>query len=131
MILEGVTDVRHLKSKIRSEEDSKENSPWNIAADFTIDMSLSEKSINGMLKEYEADHHTGMDTEDIAKSIREYTNGYPFLVSRICQLIDCSFLFCLASGHGQQADHEIPACLPVAPNLRWIHVTVRIVFLIT
>ena len=88
VILAGVTDVKYLKSKIRSEEDSKENSPWNIAADFTIDMSLSEVGIKGMLDEYEADHHTGMNTETIAKSIREYTNGYPFLVSRICQLID-------------------------------------------
>ena len=88
VILAGVTDVKHLKSKIRPEEDSKENSPWNIAADFTIDMSLSEDGIKGMLNEYEADHHTGMDTGAIAKSIREYTNGYPFLVSRICQLID-------------------------------------------
>jgi hypothetical protein len=51
-------------------------------------MSLSEPGIRGMLDEYEADHHTGMDTGTIAKSIREYTNGYPFLVSRICQLID-------------------------------------------
>ena len=88
VILAGVTDVKHLKSKIRSEEDSKENSPWNIAADFTIDMSLSESGIKGMLDEYEADHHTGMDEEAIAKSIREYTRGYPFLVSRICQLLD-------------------------------------------
>lgn len=88
VILAGVTDVKHLKGKIRSEDDSKENSPWNIAADFTIDMSLSETGIKGMLDEYEADHHTGMDTESIAKSVREYTNGYPFLVSRICQLID-------------------------------------------
>ena len=53
-----------------------------------IDMSLSEDGIKGMLDEYKADHHTGMDTAAIAKSIREYTNGYPFLVSRICQLID-------------------------------------------
>ncbi|MBO5551096.1 MAG: AAA-like domain-containing protein [Lachnospiraceae bacterium] len=88
VILAGVTDVKHLRSKIRFEEVSKENSPWNIAADFTIDMSLSETGIKGMLDEYEADHHTGMNTEAIAKSIREYTNGYPFLVSRICQLID-------------------------------------------
>ena len=88
VILAGVTDVRHLKSKIRDEADSKENSPWNIATDFTIDMSLSETGIKGMLDEYEADHHTCMDTAAIAKSIREYTNGYPFLVSRICQLID-------------------------------------------
>ena len=88
VILAGVTDVKHLKSKIRPGEDGKENSPWNIAAEFTIDMSLSESGIKGMLDEYEEDHHTGMNTEAIAKSIREYTNGYPFLVSRICQLLD-------------------------------------------
>ena len=88
VILAGVTDVKHLKAKIRPEEEHKENSPWNIAADFDIDMSLSEDGIKGMLDEYEADHHTGMDTAVIAKQIRSYTNGYPFLVSRICQLID-------------------------------------------
>ena len=88
VILAGVTDVKHLKSKIRSENEHKENSPWNIAADFTVDMSLSESGIKGMLDEYEADHHTGMVTAEIARQIRAYTNGYPFLVSRICQLID-------------------------------------------
>ena len=88
VILAGVTDVKHLKARIRDDEASKENSPWNIAADFTVDMSLSEAGIRGMLDEYEADHHTGMDTGAVAKLIREYTNGYPFLVSRICQLID-------------------------------------------
>ena len=88
VILAGVTDVKHLKSKIRSKEDSKENSLWNIAADFTIDMSLSENGIKGMLDDYEKDHHTGMNTESMAKTIRDYTNGYPFLVSRICQLLD-------------------------------------------
>ena len=88
VILAGVTDIKHLRSKIRPEEAHKVNSPWNIAADFNIDMSLSEDGIKGMLDEYEADHQTGMDTAAIAKSIRAYTNGYPFLVSRICQLID-------------------------------------------
>ena len=88
VILAGVTDVKHLKAKIRPEDARKENSPWNIAADFTIDMSLSEVGIKGMLDEYEADHHTGMDTDEIARLIRKYTEGYPFLVSRICQLID-------------------------------------------
>ena len=88
VILASVTDVRHLKNKIRPEEAHRLNSPWNIAADFDIDMSLSETGIQGMLAEYEADHHTGMDTAAIAKQIREYTNGYPYLVSRICQIID-------------------------------------------
>ena len=88
VILAGVTDVKHLKSKIRDEDQHKVNSPWNIAADFDIDMSLPESGIKGMLDEYEADHHTGMDTKEFAHQIRAYTNGYPFLVSRICQLID-------------------------------------------
>ncbi len=92
VILAGVTDIKHLKAKNREDADSKENSPWNIAADFTIDMSLSETGIQRMLEEYEADHHTGMDTGAIAGMIRDYTSGYPFLVSRICQLIDERFV---------------------------------------
>lgn len=88
VILAGVTDVKHLKSKIRPEEEGKENSPWNISADFNIDMSLSENGIKGMLDEYEADHRTGMNTAEIAALIWTQTSGYPFLVSRICQLID-------------------------------------------
>ena len=88
VILAGVTDVKHLKNKIRPDDAQKVNSPWNIAADFDIDMSLSESGIRGMLDEYEADHHTGMDTAAIAKKIRSYTNGYPFFVSRICQILD-------------------------------------------
>ena len=88
VILAGVTDVKHLKTNIRPDEQHKVNSPWNIAADFDIDMSLSEIGIMGMLDEYEFDHRTGMDTKEIAKAIHEYTNGYPYLVSRICQIID-------------------------------------------
>ncbi len=89
VILAGVTDVKHLRSRIRKEDEDKIISPpWNIAADFDIDMSLSETGIKGMLEDYEADHHTGMDTADMAREIRAYTSGYPFLVSRICQLID-------------------------------------------
>ena len=88
VILAGVTDIKHLKSRIRDDDQHKVNSPWNIAADFNVDMSLSEDGIRGMLDEYEADHHTGMNTAAIAKMLREYTNGYPFLVSRICQLLD-------------------------------------------
>lgn len=88
VILTGVTDVRHLRLKIRPDEVHRENSPWNIAADFNIDMSLSEEGIRGMLDEYEADHHTGMDTAEMAKQLRAYTSGYPYLVSRLCQLMD-------------------------------------------
>ena len=88
VVLAGVTDIKHLKAKIRPEDQHRVNSPWNIAADFNIDMSLSREGIAGMLADYEADHHTGMNIPEIAGLIRDYTNGYPFLVSRICQLID-------------------------------------------
>ena len=88
VILAGVTDVKHLKSKIRDEDQHKVNSPWNIAADFSIDMSLSVSGICGMLDEYESDHHMGMDIHGVAKSIHDYTSGYQFLVSKICSIID-------------------------------------------
>jgi hypothetical protein len=68
--------------------ESRENSPWNIAVDFDIDMSFSEKEIETMLVDYENEHHTGMNISEIAKEIRFYTSGYPYLVSRICLLIE-------------------------------------------
>ena len=88
VILAGVTDVKNLKRKLRPEEAHKFNSPWNIAADFNVDMSFSASDISGMLSTYEADHHTGMDVDEVAQTIHDYTSGYPFLVSRICQLLD-------------------------------------------
>jgi hypothetical protein len=41
-----------------------------------------------MLAEYEADHATGMDIAAIARGVHEYSGGYPFLVTRLCQLLD-------------------------------------------
>ena len=86
VILAGVYDIKNIKRKIRSDEDHKNNSPWNmregneenecllsfddcprdhkelapydIAAKFRVDMSFSKKDIEGMLEEYEQDHHT-------------------------------------------------------------------------
>lgn len=88
VILAGVYDVKNLKLKIRPEEEHKYNSPWNIAADFKVEMSFSKEDIAGMLWEYEADFHTGMDISRIAGDLYDYTSGYPFLVSRLCQLMD-------------------------------------------
>lgn len=88
VILAGVYDVKHVKYRIRSEEAHKENSPWVIAADFRVVMSLSREGILGMLREYEADHHTGMDQEEMAKLLYDYSSGYPYLVSRFCKLMD-------------------------------------------
>ena len=88
VILAGVYDVRSIRGKIRPDEIYKENSPWNVAADFLVDMSFSSKDIVGMLEQYEMDHHTGMDLAEIANLLYDYTSGYPYLVSRLCKLMD-------------------------------------------
>lgn len=90
VILAGVCDIRNLKRKMRPDEEHKDNSPWNIAADFDIDMSFSVKQISDMLTDYAADHYIDIDidTAAIAGEIYDYTSGYPYLVSRLCQMLD-------------------------------------------
>jgi hypothetical protein len=88
VILAGVQDIRNVKQKIRPDDDSKTNSPWNIAAEFDVSMSFSKEDILGMLDDYEKDHCTGMNKDEIAELIYEYTAGYPFLVSLICKVMD-------------------------------------------
>ena len=88
VILAGVHDVKNLRWKLRRQEEHQVNSPWNIAADFLVDMSFSAMDIEGMLEEYERDWETGMDTGAMAERIFEYTSGYPYLVSRLCKLMD-------------------------------------------
>jgi len=88
VILAGVHDIKNLKLKLRPEDDHKTNSPWNIAVKFTVDMSFSVEDISGMLKDYENDHHTGMDILTMANLLYDYTSGYPFLVSALCKIID-------------------------------------------
>ncbi len=88
VILAGVYDVKNLKRKIRPEEEHKINSPWNIATDFLVDMSFSRKEIGTMLQGYEEDYHIGMDMGEMVELLYSYTSGYPFLVSRLCKLMD-------------------------------------------
>jgi hypothetical protein len=99
VILAGVYDIKNLKLKMINEgiyspaADGNRlyNSPWNIAADFTVDMSFNPGEIATMLNEYENDHRVGMDIPAMSQEIYNYTSGYPFLVSRICQLLDEKF----------------------------------------
>ena len=88
VILAGVYDIKNLKLKLRPESEHQYNSPWNIAAQYKIDMSFSSAEIAGMLQEYEEDYHTGMDIQSVAEEIYTYTSGYPVLVSLICKYID-------------------------------------------
>ncbi|MCD7884915.1 MAG: AAA-like domain-containing protein [Lachnospiraceae bacterium] len=88
VILAGVHDVQNIKRKIRPDEEHKENSPWNIAAKFNVEMNFSAEEICKMLQTYEEDWHTDMDTEAISQMIYDYTSGYPVLVSNICKILD-------------------------------------------
>jgi hypothetical protein len=88
VILAGVHDVKNLRKKIRPDSEHSYNSPWNIAANFTVDLSFSTPEIATMLTDYENDHNTGMDIAAVSERLHYYTSGYPFLVSRLCKYID-------------------------------------------
>lgn len=88
VILAGVYDIKNLKLKLRPDSEHQYNSPWNIAADFDIDMDFSAGQIALMLEEYESDNHTGMSIQEMSKEIYQYTSGYPVLVSSICRQLD-------------------------------------------
>ena len=88
VILAGVYDVKNLKLKMRPEGEHQYNSPWNIAVPFDVDMSLPAQGIASMLGDYAEEHDVQFDTMAIGRLIYDYTSGYPFLVSRLCQLID-------------------------------------------
>ncbi len=88
VILAGVYNIKNLKLKLRAESEHQYNSPWNMAADFKINMSFSIEQIASMLNEYETEHCTGMDVRSVAEEIYQYTSGYPVLVSSICKYID-------------------------------------------
>ena len=88
VILAGVYDIKNLKHRIREDNEHQMNSPWNIAADFSVDMSFTKEDIASMLNEYKKEHKCTMAVKRIAELIYEYTSVYPYLVSKICKLID-------------------------------------------
>ncbi len=90
VILVGVHDVKSLK--IRPDAEAKYNSPWNIAVDFKIDLSLFPTEIIPMLDDYAAEQNVKIESPVFAEKIFYYTSGYPFLVSKLCKIIDEEFL---------------------------------------
>lgn len=87
VILAGVHDVKSLKLKIRPEEERKYNSPWNIAAEFQVDLSFQPAEIATMLTEYAQAEHVTLEIPAFAERLYYYTSGYPFLVSKLCKLL--------------------------------------------
>ncbi len=88
VILAGVHDIKTLKAKIRSDEERKYNSPWNIAIDFNVDLSFSAQQIETMLVDYSQAKGIALDIPAIATMLYYYTAGYPYLVSKLCKFID-------------------------------------------
>ncbi len=88
VVLTGIHDVKSLKLKLRPEDEKKFNSPWNIAADFKVDMNLQPTEIAPMLEEYAQDRGVVVDTVAVAERLFYYTSGYPFLVSKLCKIFD-------------------------------------------
>lgn len=88
VILAGVHDVKTLKLKLRSDSETKYNSPWNIAVDFEVDLSLSINEIASMLEDYKNERKIKIDIPIMAQKLFYYTSGYPFLVSLLCKIID-------------------------------------------
>ncbi len=88
VILAGVHDIKTLKSEIRPDDERTYNSPWNIAADFRVDMSLAPHEIESMLEDYTREKNIKPDIPGIVEKLHYYTSGYPWLVSKLCKFID-------------------------------------------
>ena len=88
VVLAGVHDVRSLKLKISPDSEKKLNSPWNIAADFEVDMNLQPAEIRPMLEEYARDRNVALDAQTLAERLFYHTSGHPFLVSKLCKIFD-------------------------------------------
>ena len=88
VVLAGVHDVKSLKLKLRPGEEQKYNSPWNIAAEYKVDLNFHPNEIKPMLDDYVAERGVKMDTEWMAERLFYYTSGYPFLVSKLCKMMD-------------------------------------------
>lgn len=88
VILAGLYDIKNLKLKLRPEEGHQYNGPWNIAANFDVDMSFSASDIEGMLSDYRRENKIDFDAKAMADLIYDYTSGYPFMVSRLCKILD-------------------------------------------
>ncbi len=89
VVLAGVHDIKTIKLKLRPNEESQLNSPWNIAADFDIDLSFHPPQIVTLLEDYLSEHpDVNIPVKEVAEKLYYYTSGYPYLVSKLCKIAD-------------------------------------------
>jgi hypothetical protein len=101
VVLAGVHDIKSLKLKVREGAETKLNSPWNIAADFTVDLSFNPAEIATLLADFASENPVQMDMPAIAERIHYFSSGHPFLVSKLCKILD------------EEAGHQNPDFDPV------------------
>ena len=87
VILGGVHDIKHMKARIRADQARTYNSPWNIAVDFDIDLSLFPQEIGTMLEDFSKSEGVKIDIKQMSEDLFYYTSGYPFLVSKLCEIM--------------------------------------------
>jgi len=51
-------------------------------------MSFLPEEISTMLEDYSEVNNLNFDIKAISEELYFFTNGYPYLVSRLCQIID-------------------------------------------
>ncbi len=90
VVLAGLHDVKNLKLKLCSNEETTYNSPWNIAISYDVDMTFKAKQIETMLVDYVENDVSlpKMDIAYIAEKLYYHTSGYPYFVSKLCKIID-------------------------------------------
>ncbi len=88
VVLVGIHDIKTIKLKLRPDEEKKFNSPWNIAVDFKVDMFFNPIEISTMLLQYSTERNIKMNIQKLSERLFYYTSGYPFLVSKMCKVID-------------------------------------------
>jgi energy-coupling factor transporter ATP-binding protein EcfA2 len=92
VILVGLADITHLQSgdEEGDESISKYKMNWNkaFASASHLDMSFSREAIAGMLDEYRTDRALSFDVGLISGLLAEYTSGYPYFVSKLCEIMD-------------------------------------------
>ncbi|MFW5972329.1 MAG: AAA family ATPase [Bacillota bacterium] len=100
VILAGVSDIKRIKTHISERRvitdkeaenlaKSQYNSPWNVAETFKVDLDFDQEEIESLLLDYLSEHQeVEMDLKVIAQLLHKYTSGYPYLVSKLCKLID-------------------------------------------
>lgn len=113
----GKTHVRELRDELRppGDESRGSGSLWNVALPLTLP-PLSRSEIDTLLDEYTAESEV-VWSKAARKELFEQTRGQPWLVSRICYLLDEQLGCPRRDEPPMEKDAAIPSELRVPPGV--------------